>query len=112
MKRFLRDLLTESERIMLGRRIMIAQLLLSGKTTREIAAELGVGLDTVWRVEKWLVDEVPGYEDALKGMERALKKRRTRAEQAADFARLKRNYPLHFLFFPWPKGYPKHKHKK
>lgn len=109
MKLFLRDLLTESERVMLGRRIMIARRLLSGATTRDIATELGVGLDTVWRVEKWLTDQVPGYEEALKGMEKEFKRRRTRAERAADFARIKRKYPLHFLLFPWPKGYPKHR---
>lgn len=50
MKLFLRDLLTESERVMLGRRIIIARLLISGESHRAIGKRLKVGNDTVWRV--------------------------------------------------------------
>jgi len=42
MKLFLRDLLTESERIMLGRRILIARLLLTGATRRDIGKRMRV----------------------------------------------------------------------
>src|SRR3990167_10067818 len=68
MKLFLRDLLTESERVMLGRRILIARMLLSGCTHRYIAAGLNVGLDTVSRVHRWLDDQFPGYEKAIAGL--------------------------------------------
>ena len=108
MKLFLRDLLTESERIMLGRRIMIARRLLSGATHREIAEEMGVGTDTVWRIQKWLNDQMPGYEDAVKGLETEVTKRKTiyiRKVSQHPLAVLKRKYPLHFLLFPWPKDF-------
>lgn len=95
MKAFLRDLLTESERIMLGRRILIAQKLLEGKGWRSIAEEMEVGADTVYRVQQWLLDAFPGYETAIAEMEQAMKSR----EKKSTLDRLKKKYPLHFLLF-------------
>lgn len=99
MKRFLRDLLTESERIMLGRRILIARKLLGGASYREVAVSLGVGRDTVERVHHWLDDQMPGYEDALDGLEREFEKRKKKYPEYGTFAYLKKKYPLHFLLF-------------
>src|SRR3989344_7729843 len=65
MKLFLRDLLTTSERVMLGRRVWIARLLLSGHSQVEIGKRLHVGPNTIWRVQKWLEDQFPGYEQAI-----------------------------------------------
>src|SRR3989338_4630267 len=65
MKNFLRDLLTESERIMIGRRIMIAQKLLQDKSHDQIVQEMKVGKDTIMRVHRWLEDEFDGYEKAV-----------------------------------------------
>lgn len=106
MKLFLRDLLTESERIMLGRRIWIARLLLQGIRYDDIASELKVGLATIYRVERWLNDQMPGYEQALAGLEKEMDKRAVRREVKDNpfgYAALKKKYPLHFLFFPEPK---------
>jgi len=103
-KQFLRDLLTESERTMLGRRILIARRLLAGEAYEYIRNELGVGMATIATVHHWLNDQLPGYENALEGMEKEFHKRKTRAEVNKNFANLKRKYPLHFLLFPWPKG--------
>ena len=106
VKRFLRDLLTPSERIMLGRRIWIARMLLMGLDDAEIARRLGVGRTTVYRVGRWLNDQYPGYEEAIKGLEKEMDKRAVRREASVDpfsFAALKRKYPLHFLLFPDPK---------
>lgn len=72
MKLFLRDLLTPSERIMLGRRLMIARRLLRGDSTNKIAADLKVGRDTIWRVQKWLKDDLQGYEKAVAKLETEL----------------------------------------
>ena len=68
VKLFLRDLLTKSERIMLGRRIMIARKLINKESYSEISKSLGVGHDTIWRVQRWLNDQMPGYERAIAGM--------------------------------------------
>ncbi len=105
-KLFLRDLLTPSERIMLGRRIWIARLLLSNHTRVEIGAKLKVSRNTIWRVEKWLNDQMPGYEQVIQGLEKEMDKRALQAERKRNpfgYAALKKKYPLHFLFFPEPK---------
>ncbi len=105
MKLFLRDLLTESERIMLGRRILIARYLLSKKRYDTIAADLKVGYDTIYKVEKWLSDQLPGYEKAIEGLEGELKKREEKKLYAESMLyRLKKKYPAHFLLFPFPKN--------
>ena len=72
MKLFLRDLLTPSERVMLGRRIMIARKLLSGESHRKIEEEMKVGRDTVQRVQRWLNDQLHGYEHAVAKLEKEL----------------------------------------
>lgn len=105
MKLFLRDLLTEGERVMLGRRILIARKLLSGDGYVAIAAELGVGHDTIFRVKRWLDDQLPGYENAIAGMEAEFGKRFDRElYETSMLYRLKKKYPGHFLFFPTPKS--------
>jgi uncharacterized protein YerC len=101
MKTFLRDLLTESERIMLGRRIVIARRLLKGDSTSDISAEMHVGLDTIYRIERWLYGQFGGYEHAIAGLEKEHEGRRRKAAAKVpfSFANLKKKYPLHFLFF-------------
>lgn len=108
MKSFLKDLLTESERIMLGRRIRIARDILAGKSTEDIAENMHVGYDTIYKVRRWLDDQFPGYEIAIKEMEAEFAKRKKRRDEKYLYAtsalyRLKKKYPLHFLLFPWPK---------
>jgi len=113
MKLFLRDLLTESERIMLGRRILVARLLLQGKNYDEIARELKMGYRTIYRIERWLHDQFPGYETALKNLEKEMGERAVRAEikeNPFSYAAIKRKYPLHFLFFPEPQPKKKYLH--
>lgn len=108
MKLFLRDVLTESERIMVGRRILIARHLIRGKTYDEIGENLHVAPTTIHRVHRWLQDQLPGYENAIKGMEQEFSKRTQKRDEKILYAtsalyRLKKKYPLHFLLFPWPK---------
>ncbi|MDO8518305.1 MAG: Trp family transcriptional regulator [bacterium] len=104
MKLFLRDLLTESERIMLGRRIVIARRILAGDHHDDIATDMHVGYDTIYRVRRWLEDQLPGYEQAIQGMEAEFEKRKEKKLYATSaLYRLKKKYPLHFLLFPTPK---------
>jgi uncharacterized protein YerC len=102
MKSFLRDLLTESERVMLGRRILIARRLIAGNGYDTIQADMKVAPNTIRRVEQWLEDQIPGYEDAIRNYELELEKRKKKATapKYGTFAYLKKKYPLHFLFFP------------
>jgi uncharacterized protein YerC len=111
MKMFLRDLLTESERVMLGRRILIARELLAGRSYNDIEEDMKVGRATIWRVQRWLEDQIPGYENAVREMTAEFAKREKAHRQKKMYAtsalyRLKKKYPLHFLLFPWPKGSP------
>lgn len=108
MKSFLKDLLTESERIMLGRRIQIARELLANTSVDDIAERMRVGYDTIYKVQRWLDDRLPGYEDAVRGLDRELEKRKRKCDDSYLYAtsalfRLKKKYPMHFLLFPWPK---------
>lgn len=109
---FLRDLLTESERIMLGRRIIIARKLLAGEHYDDIIKDMRVGQDTINRVYQWLTDTAPGYEEAIQGMRKEMKKRDNKRRLSRIYgdpswrgvlAQLKDKYPLHFLLFPSPK---------
>jgi uncharacterized protein YerC len=108
MKLFLRDLLTESERIMLGRRIVVARLLIAGESQRNIEDQLKVGRDTIGRVQRWLDDQLPGFEQAIAELEKEFENREFKKMYATSIMfRLKKKYPAHFLLFPWPKGYKK-----
>lgn len=57
IKRFLDKLLTRSEKVMLGRRIQIAKMLLGDKSYEDIKRELGVGESTITSVYEWLDEE-------------------------------------------------------
>jgi|SRR3989338_1424629 len=104
MKLFLRDLLTESERIMLGRRILIARLLLQDETRDSIRERTGAGYATIERIHRWLEDQLPGYENAIAAMEEEFGKRDFKRKYAKSMLfRFKKRYPLHFLLFPEPK---------
>ena len=104
MKLFLRDLLTESERVMLGRRILIARLLLMGETYDSIHIRLGAGHGTIRSVDRWLQNQMPGYENAVHAMEEEFGKREFKKKYATSMLfRFKKRYPLHFLLFPEPK---------
>lgn len=66
VKAFFKDLLSESEAIMLARRIKIAQRLLQGVEYEEIQKELHVGRSTIASVHQWLTSGFQGYEIAIK----------------------------------------------
>lgn len=103
VKAFFKDLLSESEAIMLGRRIQVAKLLLEGKKYEEIIQDLRVGDDTIGKVQRWLTSGFGGYERAIKNFEAVLNKRKDMEKlsnlQPYSFDWLKRKYPLHFLLF-------------
>ena len=66
VKAFFKDLLSESEAIMLARRIKIAQRLLQGVEYDDIQDELHVGRSTIAGVHQWLTSGFNGYEAAIK----------------------------------------------
>lgn len=104
VKQFFKDLLSESEAVMLARRIEIAKRLIDGYSYDKIAAELKVGTDTISRVQQWLVSGFGGYEKAINGFKKEIDSRLNKSgkkKHAAQysFGWIKQKYPLHFLLF-------------
>lgn len=97
MEQFLKEILTDSEQLMLGRRVWIAQMLLSGYLQDEICEKLECSPSTVRRISKWLNTKLPGYGEAVSS-----RGRRTKVSEQIDptsFKALRKKYPMHFLFF-------------
>jgi len=104
VKRFFKDLLSESEAIMIARRIEIAKRLMEGDSYDKIAMDLKVGMDTIGRVQRWLTSGFGGYEKAISGFKKELNRRSTEYSKSNEselhsFAWLKKKYPFHFLLF-------------
>ncbi len=103
IKNFFKDLLSESESIMLSRRIMIAKYLLENKSYDEISELMGAGKNTIASIHKWLVSGFKGYENAIKKFGNVVDKRLSRHQEEPSmpysFGWLKKKYPLHFLLF-------------
>ena len=101
VKNFFKDLLSESEAIMLSRRIMIAKYLLEGMTYEEIRVRMKVGYYNIARVHSWLISGFGGYEKAIKEFNKALDKRGVNKIPVRPFSFewLRKKYPLHFLLF-------------
>lgn len=66
VKRFLKDLLNRQERLMLVRRLSIADLLENGYTYQEITNRLGASSSTIARVHRWLKFGRDGYRRAIR----------------------------------------------
>ncbi len=64
-KYFLKDLLNRGERLMIVRRLKIAELLEEEKTYDEIVKILGVSPNTIARVERLLNFGRNGYKNAI-----------------------------------------------
>ncbi len=101
IKNFFKDLLSESESIMLSRRIMIAKYLLEGLTYNEIKVRLKVGDNNIAKIHSWLVSGFGGYEKAVREFNKALDKRGANKVSPVplSFEWLRKKYPLHFLLF-------------
>ncbi len=105
VKNFFKDLLSETEAIMLARRIRIARFLLKGISYQSIKETLKTSDTTIARVHRWLQSGFEGYTKALPRLEQELTRqqavRRRKVEELVpySFAWLKRRYPLHFLLF-------------
>lgn len=101
---FIDTVLTEGEQIVIGRRILIAQLILQGFTYYEINDRLQVSPNTFSKVRKWLASQMPNYETVLKEVssaqaEKAAQRDKRTKQRIEPFslAALKKKYPMHFL---------------
>ncbi len=103
---FLNHALTDDEKLAIGRRIAIAQMILAGLTYYEINERLHVSPNTFSRINKWVHERLPGYAASLKqererSLKRTTKPKRYRRRMAdpLSFQGLKDRYPMHFLLF-------------
>lgn len=101
---FITGVLTESEQLLIGRRLLIAQMILAGKKQVEIIYELGVSPNTFSRTRKWLSGQIPEYDKAVKDYDAKQQRlsgdpKRAHREQIEPFSlsALKKKYPTHFL---------------
>ncbi len=104
VKRFFKDLLSQSEAIMLARRIEIAKRLLEGESYDRIIRDLKVGKDTISKVQRWLTSGFGGYEKAVSGFQKELNRRFSKSSKLSksepySFGWVRQKYPLHFLLF-------------
>lgn len=116
------ELLTESEKLTIGRRILIAQMILAGMTQAEINYTLSVSPNTFCRTRKWLEGQIPNYDDALREAmvlenERSDKRYEERSSRkqyapANTFRGMRQRYPAHFLFFNLADELFKHLNKR
>lgn len=63
---FIDSLLTETEKVMIAKRVAIALMLLKGRTSVEVQNTLKVSGQTVWTVGMWLRSKGAGYQTLLK----------------------------------------------
>lgn len=117
VKHFFKDLLSESEAVMLARRIEIAKRLIGGESYEKISIDLKVGMDTISRVQQWLTSGFGGYEKTVRGFTKELGRRLNVKSGAGDempysFEWIKRKYPLHFLLFNLLSGDKRSKKKE
>ena len=93
---FLQDLLTKAEMKILGKRLRIAKLLLSGMTYEEIEKNLHASHTTVAKIAAWLADRGDGFREIIKKLPK--QKDIKHWTEYSDWDRIKRRYSLYF----WP----------
>jgi Trp operon repressor len=92
------NLLTHKEKIQVGRRILIAQAILAGKTRYEINNHLSVSPNTFSQIRKWLESELKDYSSAHQ-KDTAHEQPTKFTKKTFSYEHIKNNYPAHFLLF-------------
>jgi uncharacterized protein YerC len=108
-EKFLRDLLTPSEIIMITNRIQIAKMLLGGFNHRDIQKRLGVGFGTISSVNRWLFSGFGGYLHEFQEAKNSAERKRVIPKGEWDI--IKKKYPMHFLLFNLADEISKRKNK-
>lgn len=105
IENFFQDLLSETEAIMLARRVRIARFLLEGRGYDEIGKLLHASPGTIAGVHSWLQGHNREYAQLLPKLEKEVARKRKQFDKErkqreyGSFEWLKKRYPLHFLLF-------------
>lgn len=92
------QLLTTKEKITIGRRLLIAQAILSGKTRFEINEEIGVSPNTFAQINRWIESELGEYKSAYLSQQ-VSHKHSSKHVKPFTYEHLKKKFPAHFLLF-------------
>jgi uncharacterized protein YerC len=97
MKFFFGSLISSSEKVMLARRLQIAEKLLSGQTHLKIMTDLGVGNSTIMFVEKALTRMFYKKKNGLAKLKQGSKE--SYYNEPMTWDEIKNKYPAHFILF-------------
>lgn len=78
---FIERLLTESEVVMLFRRMQVAEMLVGGLTYEQIRRKLGVGISTIRSIDGWLSDAAFEYHQIREHQKQVIRSAKNRREQ-------------------------------
>lgn len=96
--KFLTDLLTSSEAVMLAKRIKIAKLLIGGKSYNTIEESLSVSQGTIAKVAAWLAESGEGFRVIAERAPQTQTKNTLSRYEKSEWSKLKHKYPMMF----WP----------
>ena len=99
---FINSMLTERERLTIGRRALIANLIVSRHTQMEINQMLSVSPNTYSKIKRWIDDELPNFEttnEVERARMRIKHKERPHYPNPLTFEALRKRYPMDFLLF-------------
>jgi len=105
IRNFLKDLLSETEAVMLARRLKIAQLIYQGKSYDQIQKLMKASPGTIASVHSWLDGGFGGYLKGIQklrqelGRQEALSEKKIRAQDPLSWEGIKKKYPMHFMLF-------------
>ncbi len=91
--KFIKDLLSEPETIMLARRLRIAKLLHDGWTYDQINETMGAGFGTIAKVQTWMQIYGEGYRAVI-----TRSKKTKEPSEKSSWRMIQRKYPAYF----WP----------
>lgn len=94
---FISELLTESEQFIIGRRILIAQMLIAGHSQIDIRDRLHISPNTMIRTRKWLEKRIPNYKEILETEVSSKGGKRFDYMNALSFRTPKKKAPTHYL---------------
>lgn len=95
---FIENMLTENEQLIIGRRVLLTQMLLTGHSHTEIKEKLHISPNTFVRLRRWAKKQAPNYNEIVKYFkeERSGETKR-RSGFTFPFGGAKKKTPTHFL---------------
>jgi uncharacterized protein YerC len=91
------QLLTTSEKMKIGRRVMVAQAIMLGKTRMEIQAKIGVSPNTFTQIRLWIESECSDYVSAHEPQKIVRGSRHRTPGAPFSYDEMSARYPGHFL---------------